>query len=122
MEFTLFEEFIPLQALLKKAGLTQSGGSIKELIAEQAIYYNGAVETRRRKKIYLGDEVTIPSQNFHIVLVSPTDEERQVHLEDEAEKRRVQETVKALNKNIKQKQKNMEKARGSKPPVRFPGR
>ena len=60
MEYKLFEEFITLQALLKELGIIQSGGAIKPFLMEHQVYFNGELETRRGKKIRIGDEIDIP--------------------------------------------------------------
>ena len=117
MKYTLFEDYIPLQALLKKLSITNSGGAIKDLIDQQAIYYNGTVETRRRKKIYLGDLITIPSLDVSVTVVAPTKEEQVQYQVDENEKKRIQALVKKLN----QDQKKKSKATDKKQPIRFPG-
>ena len=50
-------EFIRLDALLKFAAITQSGGEAKFFIQEGEVTVNGAVCTQRGKKIRPGDTV-----------------------------------------------------------------
>ena len=50
-------EFIKLDALLKYAGLTDTGGCAKELIQAGQVKVNGEVCTMRGKKIRPGDTV-----------------------------------------------------------------
>ena len=50
-------EFIKLDALLKYAALTGSGGEAKALIQEGIVTVNGQVCTMRGKKLYPGDRV-----------------------------------------------------------------
>lgn len=50
-------EFIKLDALLKYAGLTVTGGFAKELIQAGQVKVNGEVCTMRGKKIRPGDTV-----------------------------------------------------------------
>ena len=57
MEFKLEGEFIKLEALLKAANITSSGGEAKILIQNVEISVNGETETRRGKKIRRGDRV-----------------------------------------------------------------
>ena len=45
------EEYIALCDLLKLAGLAESGGQAKSVIAEGLVLRNGAVETRKTAKI-----------------------------------------------------------------------
>ncbi|MBI2515478.1 MAG: RNA-binding S4 domain-containing protein [Opitutae bacterium] len=52
------EEPIELCQLLKFAGLTESGGEAKQVIANGLVELNGAVETQKRKKIMSGDRIT----------------------------------------------------------------
>ena len=52
-------EFIKLDALLKYAGLVNSGGEAKTLIQEGDVLVNGEVCTMRGKKLRSGDSVTI---------------------------------------------------------------
>ena len=51
-------EFIKLDALLKFAGLCETGGEAKELIQGGAGAVNGEVGTMRGKKCRPGDEIT----------------------------------------------------------------
>lgn len=51
-------EYIALCDLLKLAGLTDSGGQAKALIAEGRVLRNGEVETRKTAKIRGGETIT----------------------------------------------------------------
>jgi ribosome-associated protein len=51
--------FIKLDALLKFAGLCDTGGFAKELVQKGAVSVNGEVCTMRGKKIRPGDVVTV---------------------------------------------------------------
>ena len=55
---------IELCQFLKFGGLTESGGEAKQLIAEGRVQLNGAVETRKRKKLVAGDRVTLGDQTL----------------------------------------------------------
>lgn len=46
-----------LQTFLKLSGLLETGGEAKFRIQGGEVLLNGQVETRRRKKLYLGDLV-----------------------------------------------------------------
>ena len=50
-------EFIKLDALLKFAGLCETGGEAKELVQGGAVKVNGEVCTMRGKKLRPGDVV-----------------------------------------------------------------
>ena len=51
------EEYIALCDLLKLAGLSESGGQAKSVIAEGLVLRNGAVETRKTAKIRGGEVI-----------------------------------------------------------------
>jgi S4 domain protein YaaA len=53
-------EYITLQQLLKTIDVIQSGGMVKWYLAEHEVLVNGEHETRRGKKLYAGDVVSIP--------------------------------------------------------------
>ena len=124
MEYKLFDDYITLQALLKEVGIIQSGGAIKSFLQENQVYFNGDLETRRKKKIRIGDIITLPNQKLEILLTAPNEEERIEHEKELLEKRRVATLVKEMNKNIK-KSKSTTSLRTNKSdkkaPIRFPG-
>lgn len=101
MKYKLFDEYITLQALLKEVGIIQSGGAIKSFLQENQVYFNGDLETRRGKKIRIGDIITLPNQKLEILLTAPNEEERIEHEKELLEKRRVGALVKEMNKSIK---------------------
>jgi ribosome-associated protein len=49
---------------LKFGGLAGSGGQAKRAIGEGLVLLNGAVETRKRKKLATGDAVTYSGQTI----------------------------------------------------------
>jgi ribosome-associated protein len=57
---------IELCQFLKFGGLTESGGEAKQLISEGRVQLNGTVETQKRKKLAVGDRVTL---NGHTIVV-----------------------------------------------------
>jgi len=59
-------EFIKLDALLKFAGLVETGGEAKELIQDGVVTLNGEVCTMRGKKCVPGDVVTLDGQSVTI--------------------------------------------------------
>ena len=124
MEYKLFDDYITLQALLKEVGIIQSGGAIKSFLQENQVYFNGELETRRGKKIRIGDTITLPNQKLKILLTAPNEEERGEHEKELLEKRRVATLVKEMNKSIK-KSKSTTSLRTNKSdkkaPIRFPG-
>ena len=53
------EHTIRLDQFLKLANLVRSGGEAKHFIQSGHVLLNGAVETRRSRKIRPGDQVTL---------------------------------------------------------------
>lgn len=50
-------EFIKLDSFLKAVSWVDSGGMAKNIIRDGLVEVNGAVETRRGRKLYPGDTV-----------------------------------------------------------------
>lgn len=131
MEYKLFDDYITLQALLKETGIIQSGGAIKTFLSEYPVLFNGEPENRRGKKLRVNDRISLPEQGIEINLTAPSQEEILQHEKEIAEKKRVAELVKAMNKDLKksqtskkEKRKNTglpKKQKTTKSPVRFPG-
>jgi ribosome-associated protein len=59
LEFHLRGEFIELCNLLKLAGVCDSGGAGKALVAEGVVSVDGMVELRKTAKIRAGQVVTL---------------------------------------------------------------
>lgn len=55
---------IELSALLKFAGVAESGGEAKHMIRQRLVAVNGEVETRKGRKLNAGDRVVIGSQTL----------------------------------------------------------
>ncbi len=67
MEFKIKGEFIELMALLKIAGMADSGGQAGIMIMEGFVKLNGEVEYRKRAKLKPGDIVEFENQEIKIV-------------------------------------------------------
>lgn len=65
--------FIRLDQLLKREGLTATGGQAKLLIQEGEVRVNDEVETRRGRKLREGDRVELGG---HVVVVHLEPDER----------------------------------------------
>jgi len=63
-------EPIELYKVLKIEGMVSSGGAAKIEVAEGKVLVNGAVETRKRKKIVAGDVIEYESEKIHIKLMA----------------------------------------------------
>ena len=60
-----------LYKILKFENLVASGGEAKYVITEGLVKVNGAVETRKRKKIFVGDVIDFNGMTFQIKLKTP---------------------------------------------------
>ncbi len=60
------DDFIKLDSLLKFVGIAESGGISKTLISEGLVKVNGEIETRRGKKIYIGDTIEFNGKEYLI--------------------------------------------------------
>ena len=61
-------EFIKLEAALKYANATESGGMAKAVIQDGLVMVNGEVCTMRGKKLYPGDKVSF-EENVYLICV-----------------------------------------------------
>jgi ribosome-associated protein len=59
IEFKLNGEFVELNQLLKLAGLCDSGGAGKKIVASGAVSVDGQQELRKTAKIRAGQKVSI---------------------------------------------------------------
>jgi ribosome-associated protein len=62
------KEPVELYKILKFEGLVSSGGEAKNVVAEGMVSVNGAIETRKRKKIVSGDIISFADVEFKITL------------------------------------------------------
>ena len=63
---TISTEFIKLEAALKYAGLTETGGEAKEIILAGQVEVNGEVCTQRGKKLRPGDCFTLDGREYRV--------------------------------------------------------
>jgi ribosome-associated protein len=59
-------EMIRLGQLLKLAGLANSGGEARALVADGAVTVNGAVETRRGRQLHPGDVIAAGGEEIRV--------------------------------------------------------
>ncbi len=59
---------IQLDQFLKLHGLVGTGGQAKLVIQDGLVLVNGLTETRRKKKLHQGDEVTFNGQTLRVEL------------------------------------------------------
>lgn len=67
-EVEISKEPIELCKILKFESMVSSGGEAKSVIAEGQVLVNGKIETRKRKKIVLGDIVEFGKEKIRIQL------------------------------------------------------
>ncbi|MBQ1902936.1 MAG: RNA-binding S4 domain-containing protein [Ruminococcus sp.] len=70
VEIKIHTDFIKLDSLLKFAGVVETGGIAKEIIAEERIKVGGEVCTMRGKKIRPGDKVQIDEIDTEILVIN----------------------------------------------------
>ncbi|HEY0633476.1 MAG TPA: RNA-binding S4 domain-containing protein [Thermoleophilaceae bacterium] len=66
-EVAIKGDVIRLGQLLKVAGLVDSGGEAKTLIAEGGVTVNGELETRRGRQLHAGDELAAAGETLRLV-------------------------------------------------------
>lgn len=80
------------------------------------------METRRGRKLRVGDTIEVIGEKEVITLTEPSPEEIEDYQADKLEKERVAQLVKKLNKEQKQnKDSKPKKEENKRKPVRFPG-
>jgi ribosome-associated protein len=67
IEFELDRDHVELNQLLKLAGLCDSGGAGKAIVASGAVSVDGAVELRKTCKIRAGQVVTVEDVEIRVV-------------------------------------------------------
>ena len=67
IDFELDRDFVELNQLLKLAGLCDSGGAGKQLVASGAVRVDGALESRKTAKIRAGQAVRIGDVEIRVV-------------------------------------------------------
>jgi|TARA_B100000768_G_scaffold73239_1_gene70181 ribosome-associated protein len=60
--FELKTEFIDLLQLLKATGYASTGGEAKMMVDDALVSVNGELESRKRRKLRVGDEVNVDNQ------------------------------------------------------------
>ncbi|MBL8504990.1 MAG: RNA-binding S4 domain-containing protein [Methylobacillus glycogenes] len=67
MEFTLRDDYIELCNLLKLAGIADSGGQGKAMVAEGLVTVDGKPESRKTAKIRAGQVVECMGQSITVI-------------------------------------------------------
>ena len=66
MEIKIRDEFIKLGQALKLAGLVDDGVQAKIVIQDGQVQVNGETDTRRGRKVYVGDVITFQGQDIKV--------------------------------------------------------
>ncbi len=61
-EFAIQSEYITLGQLIKALGLSDTGGSVKFFLEEAGVSVNGEADTRRGRKLRVGDTVAVQGE------------------------------------------------------------
>ena len=64
MTFGITTEYIKLDSFLKGVNVVGSGGEAKIIIVDGEVRVNGETETRRGRKLYPGDRVSLGDHEF----------------------------------------------------------
>ncbi|HEY9634065.1 MAG TPA: RNA-binding S4 domain-containing protein [Coleofasciculaceae cyanobacterium] len=62
------EETIKLDQFLKLIGVASTGGQAKLMIQDGEVKVNGAIETRRSRKLVPGDSVVVQGESYRVEL------------------------------------------------------
>jgi ribosome-associated protein len=68
--FELRTEFIDLLQLLKATGYAATGGEAKMMVDDGLVAVNGEGESRKRRKLRIGDEVNVDNQILIALIAS----------------------------------------------------
>lgn len=66
IDFELDRDFVELNQLLKLAGLCDSGGAGKAIVASGAVSVDGAIELRKTCKIHAGQVVRVEDVEIRV--------------------------------------------------------
>ena len=59
-------DIIKLDQFLKFMGVVQTGGEAKLLIQDGMVKVNGSIETRRGRKLVVGDRVSVLGESYQV--------------------------------------------------------
>ena len=66
-EIEIYGDYIQLDQFLKKENIISSGGETGDFIKNQEIFLNGIIIQEKRKKIRLGDELSLDGEVYKII-------------------------------------------------------
>ena len=66
-EIEIYGDYIQLDQFLKKENIISSGGETGAFIKNHEIFLNGSIIQEKRKKIRLGDEISLDGEVYRII-------------------------------------------------------
>ena len=66
-EIEIYGDYIQLNQFLKKENIISSGGETGDFIKNHEIFLNGIIIQEKRKKIRLGDELSLDGEVYKII-------------------------------------------------------
>ena len=66
-EIKIYGDYIQLEQFLKKENIISSGGETGDFIKNHEIFLNGIIIQEKRKKIRLGDELSLGGKVYKII-------------------------------------------------------
>ena len=66
-EIEIYGDYIQLDQFLKKENIISSGGGTGDFINKHEIFLNGSIIQEKRKKIRLGDEISLDGEVYRII-------------------------------------------------------
>ena len=66
-EIEIYGDYIQLDQFLKKENIISSGGGTGDSIKKHEIFLNGSIIQEKRKKIRLGDEISLDGEVYRII-------------------------------------------------------
>lgn len=66
-EIEIYGDYIQLDQFLKKENIISSGGETGDFIKNHEIFLNGIIIQKKRKKIRLGDELSLDGEVYKII-------------------------------------------------------
>lgn len=66
-EIEIYGDYIQLDQFLKKENIISSGGETVDFIKNHEIFLNGIIIQEKRKKIRLGDELSLDGEVYKII-------------------------------------------------------
>ncbi|EEW97350.1 hypothetical protein GCWU000321_01341 [Dialister invisus DSM 15470] len=66
-EIEIYGDYIQLDQFLKKENIISSGGETGDFIKNHEIFLNGIIIQEKRKKIRLGDDLSLDGEVYKII-------------------------------------------------------